>query len=65
MRLRSISLSMMMKSSSKRPVARTARTLVIRANAALAAPWLEPLVARIRVTLAFVAEGDERPEELR
>jgi hypothetical protein len=56
---------MMMKSSSKRPVARTARTLVIRANAALAAPWLEPLVARIRVTLAFVAEGDERPEELR
>ena len=37
---------------------------------ALATPWLEPLVARVRaraprVHLAFVAEGDERPEELR
>ena len=46
------------------------RTLVIRANDALATPWLEPLVARVRaraprVHLAFVAEGDERPEELR
>jgi DNA-binding transcriptional LysR family regulator len=51
-------------------LSQTARTLVIRANDALAAPWLEPLVARIRaraprVHLAFVAEGDERPEELR
>jgi len=49
---------------------RIERTLTIRANDALAAPWLEPLVTRIRaraprVSLAFVAEGDERPEELR
>ncbi|MEZ4338057.1 MAG: LysR family transcriptional regulator [Sandaracinaceae bacterium] len=46
------------------------RTLVIRANDALAAVWLPSLVERMRaraprVAVAFVGEGDERPEELR
>jgi DNA-binding transcriptional LysR family regulator len=44
------------------------RTLVIRANDAL--PWLEPLVGRLRarapgISVAFVSEGDELPDELR
>ena len=51
-------------------LSRTARTLVIRANDGVAAPWLAPLLERLRaraprLSLAFVAEGDERPEELR
>ncbi len=51
-------------------LATTSRTLVIRANDALAAPWLAPLVERMRaraprITLAFVSEGEERPDELR
>ncbi|HEX3765664.1 MAG TPA: LysR substrate-binding domain-containing protein [Kofleriaceae bacterium] len=44
------------------------RILVIRANDAL--PWLEPLAVRVRarapgISLSFVSEGDELPDELR
>lgn len=51
-------------------LASTSRALVIRANDALAAAWLAPLVERMRaraprVVLAFVSEGEERPDELR
>lgn len=51
-------------------LATTTRTLVIRANDALAAFWLAPLVERLRaraphIHLAFVSEGEERPDELR
>lgn len=46
------------------------RTLVIRGNDVVAAPAIDRLVAAIRaraphVVLAFVAEGEERPDELR
>lgn len=51
-------------------LARSERTLVIRANDAVATPWLVPLVTRIRaraprISIAFVSEGDELPDELR
>ena len=51
-------------------LARSERTLVIRSNDAAATPWLEPLVTRIRaraprISVAFVSEGDELPDELR
>jgi DNA-binding transcriptional LysR family regulator len=51
-------------------LATTARTLVIRGNDVIAAPAIDRLVAAVRaraphVVLAFVAEGDERPDELR
>lgn len=46
------------------------RTLTIRANDGMIGPWLEPLVRAVRaraprLTLAFVAEGEERPDDLR
>ncbi|MCE9577912.1 MAG: LysR family transcriptional regulator [Deltaproteobacteria bacterium] len=51
-------------------LATVARTLTIRSNDGIIGPWLQPLLAAIRaraplLTLAFVAEGDELPDELR
>jgi DNA-binding transcriptional LysR family regulator len=51
-------------------LATSERTLRIRTNDGAFAHWLEPLLAAVhaqapRITLAFLSEGDERPEALR
>lgn len=51
-------------------LATSTRTLVVRANDALIGPWLRQLLAAVHarapgVRLAFVAEGEESPADLR
>lgn len=60
----------LLEGASSAPLGAVTRALVIRANDGMVAPWLAPLVAAVRsrapgVTLAFVAEGQEDPADLR